>query len=375
MNPEIPSSELSAVVLAAGYSNRMSAIKAMYPVNDELIIERVIRILIEGGVERIYVVTGFKSVLLSNVLRDLKTNFPNLRIINNPDYDDGMYSSVCSAVKALPDDCEGFMLLPVDYPFIKPETIQNLLTSFAGSDVDVISPQCRGTSGHPPVISKAVFDSIMGGSGEGGLRAVLSKPEFTTGSIETGDEGILDDVDTDEAFLKLMRKYFDAGPDYPVTAEIKKLRRESGVPPGVIAHMEKVCETAVNFCEQLNASGARLHPGLLSAACRLHDICRTEPHHAAAAARLLTELGYPAVASIVSQHMEIDFAAGSHVDEAALLYLADKMVAGSSLVDLEERMNARLEQFGDNPEASENIRIRFEKAFLIQSRIDELTKN
>ena len=364
---------IAGIILAAGYSSRMSALKALYPVDKITVLEKAVRTLNSAGLSPIHIVTGYKNHLIEKLITGLGTECPNVHTVYNPGYDDGMYSSVLTGIGSLSQDTDGFVMLPVDYPFVQSSTILKLCEEFESSDADIISPLYEGRAGHPPLIRQTVFECISEGCGEGGLRAVLADSEFSRLELETGDPGILDDIDDDVAYLELMRKYYGGGAAYPVSGEITKIRKELGVPAGLASHMDKVNELAVDFCEQLNAAGLLLNPGLLSAACRLHDICKGEPEHAAAAAEKLTGMGFPAVAEIVSQHMEIDYTAGAPLTEAALLYLADKLTEGEQRLDLSTRMNAKLEYFAGNPEAEANIRARFTKASLIKKKFEIIT--
>lgn len=62
------------------------------------------------------------------------------------------------------------------------------------------------------------------------------------------------------------------------------------------------------------------------------------------------------------------------IDEAAILYLADKLVSGNQDMTLEQRFLQKTEQYADQPETVENIRRRYRTAFAIQEMIDEVCR-
>ena len=365
------SSQLAALVLAAGYSSRMSALKSLYPIDGELMIERIIRILNEGGIGKIHVVLGHGNELLKRLLCR-GSEYKGVTIVQNPDYSNGMFSSVLAGVKSLPPDAAGFLLLPVDYPFVMPETISEIIKLFDESGADIISPAYAGKKGHPPAVRNTVFEDIINDSEKKGLDRILQHPGFSTALIDTDDEGILTDIDDDESYLRLLKKSGIVEPAYPLPGRCEQIYKELSVDESIIRHMNKVKETALDIAEKLNSSGLRLNPGLLAAAAKLHDICKTDPDHAAAAGSYLNRMGYPELALIVSKHMNIDFS--GEIDEAAVLYLADKMTEGEVLSDLNVRLHAKLEEFKGNAEAEFNITERFDKAFLIGNLIDEIIK-
>jgi putative nucleotidyltransferase with HDIG domain len=112
------------------------------------------------------------------------------------------------------------------------------------------------------------------------------------------------------------------------------LLHAAGTPEHVIAHCRAVAEKAMQLADRAQAAGAAVDRELLFSAALLHDIARTEPDHAALGAAWLRTLGYPEVAEVVAQHHDFE---GGKLNEAALLYLADKYVQGDREVPLEER--------------------------------------
>ncbi|MGD0641998.1 MAG: hypothetical protein ABSC22_14720, partial [Roseiarcus sp.] len=86
-----------------------------------------------------------------------------------------------------------------------------------------------------------------------------------------------------------------------------------------------------------------------------------KPRHADAGAELLRECGFPNVAAVVACHMAISFD-GEHVDEGAVVYLADKLVRGTTRVSLEERFAPGFAHFAGDPAALAGARQRYAAA-------------
>jgi hypothetical protein len=61
------------------------------------------------------------------------------------------------------------------------------------------------------------------------------------------------------------------------------------------------------------------------------------------------------------------------IDEAQIVFLADKLVAGDQLVDLEARFDAKLSQYGSNPVAAARIARRRENARCVWAKVERLT--
>ena len=115
------------------------------------------------------------------------------------------------------------------------------------------------------------------------------------------------------------------------------LLHAAGTPEHVIAHCRAVAEKSMQLADRAQSIGVTVDRGLLYTAALLHDVARTEPDHAALGAAWMRTLGYPEIAEVIAQHHDFD---GSELNEAALLYLADKYMQGDREVTLDERFAA-----------------------------------
>lgn len=107
-------------------------------------------------------------------------------------------------------------------------------------------------------------------------------------------------------------------------------------PTHIIEHCRKTMETAVRLSEGLPLDRASIQHGAL-----LHDMVRQMADHASYGARLLTALGYPDLADIVARHHDHD---GQTLDEASIVFLADKLVQGCQNVTLEQRFSLSVQK-------------------------------
>jgi probable phosphoglycerate mutase len=82
-------------------------------------------------------------------------------------------------------------------------------------------------------------------------------------------------------------------------------------------------------------------------------------------------MGYPRVGAIVAKHMDIH-SPGPLVDEADLIYFADKCVEEDRLVFPEERFEKSLRRHGGRSDVRQKIMERFENARNIGKRIEAL---
>lgn len=150
-------------------------------------------------------------------------------------------------------------------------------------------------------------------------------------------------------------------PPVPEAADCLALLREFGTPAKVIAHGEAAAAVAMEICQRLEKRGIRLNERLVFSGALLHDLAKTEPHHARAGAVWLTERGYASVAAVVGTHMRLDDEDQGRWSEKAVVFLADKLVMETRRVTLEERFSSSL---GSEKQPYAAIRYRQAKTLL-----------
>ena len=109
-------------------------------------------------------------------------------VARNPDPERGMLSTLRAALAKL--EAESFFFMPGDMPFVSPRTFTLLLERARGAPA---IPTCGGRRGHPVLLPSRLAPAILD-LGEGAsLRDFLDSaaPLF----VETGDRGILNDID------------------------------------------------------------------------------------------------------------------------------------------------------------------------------------
>ncbi len=354
--------KIVALVLAAGYSSRMGILKPLAPLGASTLIEEAATRFLKAGIEDVRVVVGHGADELTPVLDRF-----GVRWIFNADYDQGMFSSVLAGVKSFEADVDGFFLLPCDIPLVNPETIRALLSAYNRDDPKIIYPRFDGQRGHPPLIPAAYLREPLSSHYPGGLRALLGRYEPNAMDVDVMDENILLDCDTPSDYRALVERRSREG--VPTEGECEALWSRLKVSEEVIAHSILVAELARMLAVHLNGAGLALSLPLVIAAGRLHDIAKGQPDHAGAGAKLLAETGYPRLGAVVAKHMDIR-SPGPSLDEADLIYFADKWVEEDRLISLEERCEKSLGRYADRPGIRKKIMERFENAGNIGKRIE-----
>lgn len=359
------SSQFSAVILSAGFSSRMGSFKPLLALGKGTLIEHVIGTAQSAGIEEICVVVGHRAEALMPVV-----DKAGAEAVFNPDYRQGMFSSVCVGVKSLSSVVEAFFLLPVDIPLVRPATLRRLAEAWQKVPGRIVHPVFAGERGHPPLIPADLIPVILEGSGQGGLRAVLERHEDQAIEIPVADEHILFDVDRPEHY-EAAKQRFSRLHD-PSFAEGEAILSEVyPTDEKIIRHGRQVRRAAAALCRALNRKGAGLDQQRVETAALLHDLAKGKTDHAGVGARMLAAMGFDRVGAIVAAHTDLPEAELKDPKEAAVVYLADKLVAKGRFVSLESRFAGALARYGSNSEARAAIERRRAAALAVKQKIEK----
>lgn len=358
---------LSAIILAAGLSSRMGRFKPLLPLGPTTVVERVTGLYRDAGIADICVVTGNRADDLARVLRP-----HGVRCVVNPDYDRGMFSSLVTGVEALPADCPGFFVHPVDIPLVRRSTVAALVAALNDGGTAVIHPTFDGRGGHPPLAPAALAPAISNWTGQGGLRAFWEAHGVPMKEVAVADPAILLDLDSEEDYRRATAL---VGQEHLLTTEACRvlMTQVAGVPRPVWQHCQATAALAVEMARAVNLAGGALDVDLVRSAALVHDVAKTRSDHAAAGAALLKSLDYPAMAAVVQVHMDIDTSAHSPLDEAQMVFLADKLLEGHRPVSLEARIARKMTKYGSNEAARWAIVQRFQAARWILEKVEHRT--
>ena len=345
----------------------MGDFKPLLSLGDKTALERTVELFQRAGVGHLQVVIGHRADELQPLLERLGVDWTL-----NEQYRDGMFTSIQCALRAMPERIEAFFLQPVDMPLVREQTLPRLLRARQKSGRGIVHPLFFGKRGHPPLISSRYRQIVLDGDGDGGLKALLLPFVDDILELEVPDEHSVLDMDTPDDYDYLRHRWRNY--QLPSPRECAHLMvHEFACDERVIAHCRQVAEVADRLAAAVNGAGGTLQRELLQAAGLLHDCLRSRPDHAAAGAAALDRLGFPRVAELVAQHMDLVPQTSQEPSAAEILYLADKLVAGSRRVTLEERFAPKLARFAGQAGPLTAIRRRLDAARQIQHRVERLT--
>ena len=187
---------VAALVLGAGRSSRMGEQnKLLAPVGGTPMLQRVVDAALGAEVVSTTVVTGCQADAVRQLLRAREVNF-----VHNPDYRQGLASSLKTGLAALPADIDGVIILLADMPFVTSAHINELICEFNPAiERDIVAPIRDGRLGNPIIWAARYIPAMMQLSGDRGARPLLEEYAANVWEVPMGDDAIFVDVDTPQA--------------------------------------------------------------------------------------------------------------------------------------------------------------------------------
>jgi molybdenum cofactor cytidylyltransferase len=199
-------SEVAAILLAAGRSQRMGAFKPLLPFGKTTVIRSCIQNLREAGVEDIVVVLGHRAEELQQSVDDI-----NLGLAINPDPTSEMSASIACGLKELPPETKATLIALTDQPAVPPDVIRAIVDEWTSGERLVI-PEFQGRGGHPVLIDLSFREELLSLDLSEGLRSFLKDHEEQVRRLPVNSPFIARDMDTWDDYRALHQEVFGVPP-------------------------------------------------------------------------------------------------------------------------------------------------------------------
>jgi CTP:molybdopterin cytidylyltransferase MocA len=195
---------IPAVILAAGMSTRMGRTKATLPLDaGETFVTRLVRTFLDAGVDEVVVVLGHDAEQVVQILEQAQLR---LRVVLNPAYASGQFSSVLAGLAAIDrPGVQGMLMTLVDVPAVTPQTVRAVLDRYRTAKAPVVRPVNGVRHGHPILLDRSLFGAIRAADPQTGLKPIVRAHASAEGDVQVNDEGAFVDVDTPEEYDRLLR--------------------------------------------------------------------------------------------------------------------------------------------------------------------------
>jgi molybdenum cofactor cytidylyltransferase len=190
---------ISAIVLAAGESRRMGRPKQMLAWQGKTLLRHVLESLINSNADEIILVLGHEAEAIRKGLSEFQ-----IKVVINPDYKQGMASSLRQGLLAMDPGSEAFLVLLADQPGIGPDIINRMIREYkqANPKRGIVRPVYRGLRGHPVLIGIQYLQEARQLQGDVGARQILIDHPDDILEIDVDQDAVLKDIDTPEEYRK-----------------------------------------------------------------------------------------------------------------------------------------------------------------------------
>jgi len=187
---------VAAVVLAAGRSTRMGAInKLIAEIGGKPLVRIAAEQALASRASPVIVVTGHERERVQAALDGLPVRF-----VHNPDYAEGLGTSLKAGIAAVPAEADGAIVCLGDMPQVDSALIDRLIAALDPErGALIVVPSIAGRRGNPVVWSRRFFHDLTTIAGDIGARHLIGAYAEAVVEVPVADDAALTDVDTPES--------------------------------------------------------------------------------------------------------------------------------------------------------------------------------
>lgn len=202
----------AAIILAAGTSSRMGAgrHKLLLPLGNRPVLAHVIEATLASQARPIVVVLGHQAEQVQAAIAQ-HTDHPRISTVENPDYQQGMSTSLHAGVKAIINQAasplrpDSALIILGDQPMMTAHILNTLITTRQTTGKRIIAPLYEGKRGNPILFDASLFPELLEVTGDEGARSVIERHRTEVATVELGSTVATYDVDTWEAYQQVFQ--------------------------------------------------------------------------------------------------------------------------------------------------------------------------
>jgi len=162
----------AGIILAAGMSKRFQQPKQLVKYKGKFLLEHVLSAAIGSNLKNIYLVLGHHKDAILETLSGL-FDFSSLKVVFNPEYEKGLGRSLRAGMEAIDVTIPSVMFLLGDQPMVDSQMINNLLTNYWNSEMEICAPTYGDRRGNPTIFSKIFYNRLKTIEGDVGAREII----------------------------------------------------------------------------------------------------------------------------------------------------------------------------------------------------------
>ena len=194
-----PGPRIAALLLAAGTSSRMGSNKMLAEIEGRPMVARTAQRLLSSRARPVIAVLGNEADRVDAALGKLP-----VERVRNPNFGDGLSTSLKCGLSALPPEVDGVMVCLGDMPQITGRDLDRLIAAFNPLEGRaIVVPTRRGKRGNPVLWARRFFPEMSQLAGDVGARHLIGEHADLVAEIEMDSDAVLVDIDTPEALAEL----------------------------------------------------------------------------------------------------------------------------------------------------------------------------
>lgn len=204
----------AAIILAAGTSSRMGASrhKLLLPLHGRPVLAHVLDAVQASQARPVVLILGHQPEQVRQHIAAYISQ-PDLHIVENPDYLQGMSTSLRLGVQTLlsfgytkstGESIDSALVVLGDQPLITAQHIDTLIATYRTTGKRIIAPTYEGKRGNPILFDSSLFPELLEVTGDEGGRSVLERHREEIATVEMGNPLANIDVDTWDAYQRVI---------------------------------------------------------------------------------------------------------------------------------------------------------------------------
>ena len=192
---------VAVLLLAAGRSTRMGGPnKLLQEVEGGPLVVHAVRAALASQAVEVVVVLGHMAADVRATIEAAVPAEPRLRFVANPDFAQGLSTSVRTGIAALGKDVDAAIVQLGDMPGVGAGLLDRLMAAFSPVEGRAICvPTVGGKRGNPVLWARRFFAGMAGLSGDSGAKHMIGEHADLVCEVEMAGEAAVTDIDTPEA--------------------------------------------------------------------------------------------------------------------------------------------------------------------------------
>ncbi|MBC8768234.1 nucleotidyltransferase family protein [Arenibacter sp. BSSL-BM3] len=192
---------IAILIMAAGTSSRMKAIKQLLPWGNTTLIGNALKNAQDSNAATILTVLGaYKEEIIK------ETQFGDTETVYTPDWKMGLGNSIACGTKHLlkkEEDYDGVLIMLTDQPYIDGQYLNTMMDNFTNSQHSIIATKYTGRVGVPAIFGKAHFEALLALDSDFGARDIIKT--HIKNVLTLSPKGKEVDIDTLEEYERVKK--------------------------------------------------------------------------------------------------------------------------------------------------------------------------